>query len=48
MPEVYFPKWTVYMHALVLIHKPYAICIVETWLCPDITAAEISLPVCSL
>lgn len=26
------------------IHKPDAICIVETWLCPDITAVEISLP----
>ena len=29
------------------IHKPDAICIFETWLCPDITAAEISLPVYS-
>ena len=26
------------------IHKPDAICIFETWLCPDNTAAEISLP----
>ena len=29
------------LHALVSIHKPDTICI---WLCPDITAAEISLP----
>ena len=29
------------LHALVSIHKPDAICL---WLCPDITAAEISLP----
>ena len=38
-----FPKMDC-LHALVSIHKPDAICIVETWLCPDITAAEISLP----
>ena len=31
------------LHALVTIHKPDAICIVEIWLCSDITAAEISL-----
>jgi len=38
-----FPKMDC-LHALVSIHKPDAICIVETWLCPDITAVEISLP----
>ena len=32
------------LHALVSIHKPDAIFIVETWFCPDITAAEVSLP----
>ena len=35
-----FPKMDC-LHALVSIHKPDAICI---WLCPDVTAAEISLP----
>ena len=40
MPEVKMDC----LHALVSVHKPDAICIVETWLCPDITAAEISLP----
>jgi len=38
-----FPKMDC-LHALVSIHKPDAICIVETWLCPDIAAVEISLP----
>jgi len=38
-----FPKMDC-LHALMSIHKPDAICIVETWLCPDITAVEISLP----
>ena len=32
------------LHALLLIHKPDTICIVETCLCPDITATVISLP----
>jgi len=32
------------LHALVTTHKPDAICLVEIWLCPDITDAEISLP----
>jgi len=36
-----FPKMDC-LHALVSIHKPDTICIVETWLCPDITAVEIS------
>ena len=32
------------LHALVTLHQPDAVCIVESWLCPDIAAAEISLP----
>ena len=32
------------LHALVTLHQPDAICIVESWLCPNITTAEIGLP----
>ena len=32
------------LHALVNLHKPDAICIVESWLCPNIAATEIGLP----
>ena len=37
---VYSPKWKIYMH---LYHRD-AIRIIESWLCPNISASEISVP----
>ena len=37
---MFIPQNGLFIHALVSIHKPDAI---RLWLCPDITAAEISL-----